>query len=165
MALDSTTNKSLIVWLSGSEIAVFARLQLARPRLVNPPVSAEIQAPSDVKQIVEHSCYSCHSNKTRLPWFDQIAPAYCGVQFDSDYKNWKLVPWNQQRDPRWFGGLIPGQTSSVELVMVEAGTDHYPRHLYTEFSGNPLQEVISQTETFPGDRTAYLLSQRAAFTP
>jgi hypothetical protein len=29
-----------------------------------------------VKQILRNSCYNCHSNETRLPWFDRIVPAY-----------------------------------------------------------------------------------------
>jgi hypothetical protein len=29
-----------------------------------------------VQQILRTSCYNCHSNETRLPWFDRIVPAY-----------------------------------------------------------------------------------------
>lgn len=50
--------------------------QLVRPALVNPPVIAELNVPADVKQIFSTSCYNCHSNETRLSWFDKIVPAY-----------------------------------------------------------------------------------------
>jgi hypothetical protein len=40
----------------------------------NPPVTAEIQAPPAVRDILKHSCYNCHSNETDLEWFDKIAP-------------------------------------------------------------------------------------------
>jgi hypothetical protein len=52
MALGSHKNRRVIVWLAESLVDVFTCLQLARPQLTNPPVSAEIQAPADVKQIL-----------------------------------------------------------------------------------------------------------------
>jgi mono/diheme cytochrome c family protein len=36
---------------------------------------AEIQAPEDVKAILNSSCFACHSDENRLSWFDQITPA------------------------------------------------------------------------------------------
>lgn len=54
----------------------FLLLQLVRPRLPHPPVTAELQAPEDVKQILKNACYNCHSNQTTLSWFDYPVPAY-----------------------------------------------------------------------------------------
>ncbi|HSE25635.1 MAG TPA: cytochrome P460 family protein [Pyrinomonadaceae bacterium] len=51
-------------------------LQFVRPVLQNSPVTGELQAPAALKQILRNSCYDCHSNETRLSWFDQIVPAY-----------------------------------------------------------------------------------------
>lgn len=61
---------------------VFLAMQFVRPRLTNPPVTAELQAPVEVKQVLQHSCYNCHSNETKLPWFDEVAPAYWMVSRD-----------------------------------------------------------------------------------
>ncbi|HEY8942973.1 MAG TPA: heme-binding domain-containing protein, partial [Polyangiaceae bacterium] len=55
---------------------VFVLAQLFRPELSNPPVTADLSAPAPVKAILRRSCYDCHSNETRLPWFDRIVPAY-----------------------------------------------------------------------------------------
>jgi hypothetical protein len=55
---------------------VFIAIQFIRPTLTNLPVTADLQAPPEVKQILKNSCYSCHSNETKLPWFDEIAPGY-----------------------------------------------------------------------------------------
>jgi hypothetical protein len=60
----------------------FAGIQLIRPELTNPPVTAELQAPAEVKQVLRNSCYSCHSNETKLPWFDKVVPAYWLVASD-----------------------------------------------------------------------------------
>ncbi len=63
-------------------IAVILGLQLVRPTIGNPPVTAEVQVPEPVRQILRNSCYNCHSNQTRLSWFDQPAPAYWLVAHD-----------------------------------------------------------------------------------
>jgi Haem-binding domain len=61
---------------------LFFLAQLYRPKIDHPPVTAEIQAPPEVRQILRNSCYNCHSNETRLSWFDQPAPAYWMVARD-----------------------------------------------------------------------------------
>ena len=63
-------------WWIGALLVVFIALQFVRPGLTNPPVTAELNAPPEVKAILKNSCYNCHSNETKLPWFDQVAPAY-----------------------------------------------------------------------------------------
>ena len=35
----------------------------------------ELQAPPKVQAILVRSCYDCHSNHTRWPWYSNIAPA------------------------------------------------------------------------------------------
>lgn len=57
-------------------------IQFIRPAISHPPVTADLAAPPDVKQILRNSCYDCHSNETRLAWFDQIVPGYWLVARD-----------------------------------------------------------------------------------
>jgi hypothetical protein len=54
----------------------FLAMQFVRPALRNPPVTADLEVPGDVKQILKTSCYNCHSNETRLSWFDKPMPAF-----------------------------------------------------------------------------------------
>jgi hypothetical protein len=61
---------------------LFLALQLVRPELKNPPVTAEMQAPPDIKHILKASCYNCHSNEIQVPWFDRVVPAYWLVTRD-----------------------------------------------------------------------------------
>jgi hypothetical protein len=56
-------------------LIVFLVLQLIGPRVTNPPVTADLVAPGDVKAVLKTSCYNCHSNESRLWWYDKIAPA------------------------------------------------------------------------------------------
>jgi hypothetical protein len=57
-------------------VLAFLAIQFIRPKITNPPVTADLQAPPEVKQILKTACYNCHSNETALPWFDKLAPAY-----------------------------------------------------------------------------------------
>ncbi len=45
-------------------------------------MTAAISAPPEVKAILQRACYNCHSNQTRLAWFDEPAPAYWLVARD-----------------------------------------------------------------------------------
>lgn len=60
-------------------LLIGAALQFVRRPLDNPPVTGDLQAPADVKAILRRSCYNCHSNETRLAWFDEMVPAYWTV--------------------------------------------------------------------------------------
>src|ERR1700730_2761503 len=71
-----------LLWTVAVLVAVFVCLQFIRPELTNPPVTAELQAPTEVKQVLKNSCYNCHSNETKLPWFDKVVPAYWVVSSD-----------------------------------------------------------------------------------
>jgi hypothetical protein len=63
-------------------VVVGAAIQFVRPKIENPPVTAELQVPEPVREILKNSCYNCHSNETQLSWFDQPAPAYWLVAHD-----------------------------------------------------------------------------------
>src|SRR6202042_162070 len=57
-------------------------IQFIRPSIPHPPVTGDLQAPPEVKAVLERACYDCHSNQTQLKWFDQPAPAYWLVAQD-----------------------------------------------------------------------------------
>jgi hypothetical protein len=63
-------------------IAVFVALQVAHPGIPVKPATADLQAPFEVRQILDKDCYSCHSDQRRLSWFDQIVPGYWLVRHD-----------------------------------------------------------------------------------
>jgi Cytochrome P460/Haem-binding domain len=63
-------------------IAVFAVLQAIRPSIPAKPATAELQAPPEVKHILEKGCYSCHSDQRRISWFDEVVPGYWLVRHD-----------------------------------------------------------------------------------
>lgn len=64
------------LWAFATLLVAVLGVQLVRPRLTHPPVTADLAAPPNVKQILKTSCYNCHSNETKLSWFDWPVPAY-----------------------------------------------------------------------------------------
>src|SRR5271170_4909811 len=71
-----------IVKLAVAGVAAFALLQFVRPGIPAQPATAEIQAPPEIRSILNKDCYSCHSDQRRLSWFDEIVPGYWLVRND-----------------------------------------------------------------------------------
>ena len=63
-------------WLIGLglPLAVLAGLQFLPAARTNPPPGTEIDVPEPVAAILKRSCYDCHSNGTRWPWYSGVAP-------------------------------------------------------------------------------------------
>jgi hypothetical protein len=68
--------------LAAVGIVFFLVLQAIRPGIPAPAATAELQAPPEIRHILEKDCYACHSNERRLAWFDQIVPGYWLVRHD-----------------------------------------------------------------------------------
>ena len=49
----------------------FIQVEKTNPK-TNPAL--EIKAPKEVMAILKNSCYDCHSNQVRWPWYSNIAP-------------------------------------------------------------------------------------------
>jgi hypothetical protein len=99
---------------------------------------------------------------------NDIAVSYARTNTQHDYPAGSvlyLATWSQQEDPRWFGGNIPAAPKSVEVVTVSTTADHHLLYSYQQYTGSPLKQVAQQQGTTPGDRAAYLLSQRSAVFP
>jgi mono/diheme cytochrome c family protein len=79
--VDRTRVRTLI-WIGVVLLLAFVALQFIRPKIGNPAITADLQAPSNVKEILRISCYNCHSNETKLAWFDEVVPAYWLVARD-----------------------------------------------------------------------------------
>lgn len=62
-------------------IAAFALIQFHCPERTNPPsdpansLFAMVPVPEEVRTVLERSCFDCHSNETRWPWYSTLAPA------------------------------------------------------------------------------------------
>jgi hypothetical protein len=56
-------------------LGAFALIQLVPYRVSNPPVTGEPKWDSPrTRALVVASCFDCHSNQTRTPWYGKVAP-------------------------------------------------------------------------------------------
>jgi hypothetical protein len=62
--------------------ALFGLAQCVRLPASNPPVRGDLVAPAEVKTVLRHACYDCHSNETRWPWYSAIAPVSWVIRRD-----------------------------------------------------------------------------------
>ncbi|WP_263381929.1 heme-binding domain-containing protein [Granulicella arctica] len=136
-----------VLKLAALAFVVFVVLQFVRPTLKNPPVTAEIQAPVAVKAILRKDCYSCHSNETKLPWFDQVVPAYWLVAHDVKtarmHLNFSEI------------GKLPPEAQRAMLFeavnQVQLGAMPLPsyRHVHPESTVTPEELVVLRTYLDP----------------
>lgn len=56
-------------------VVIIIGIQFIPVERTNPPVVSDIDAPSEIKDILRKACYDCHSNETSWAWYTKIAPA------------------------------------------------------------------------------------------
>ena len=66
--------KKIALVAAGALLGLGAAIQLIPVERSNPPVSAEIEGPAEVRRVLKASCYDCHSHETRWPWYSRVAP-------------------------------------------------------------------------------------------
>lgn len=48
----------------------------------NAPATHPIKAPAEVTKVLQRACYDCHSNQTKLNWYDKVAPVSWVINHD-----------------------------------------------------------------------------------
>ena len=78
-------------------IAVFVGIQFVPVSRTNPPVTSEVPASPEVRQILQRACYNCHSNETAWPWYSHVAPVSWLVTRDvhDGRKHVNLSEWDR----------------------------------------------------------------------
>lgn len=90
----------VLKWAALAAVAAAVGIQfLPGGARTNPPVTGEIQAPPEVLFILRRSCYDCHSNETRWPWYARVAPVSWliardvgGARFKMNFSTWSAIP-------------------------------------------------------------------------
>lgn len=63
-------------------VGIFVILQLIPVNQTNPLVVQDVNAPDDIKTLLKTSCYDCHSNESKWPWYSRIAPGSFLISHD-----------------------------------------------------------------------------------
>jgi len=78
----------VLLTILGWSFAILLLLQFIQIEIPTPPKASpadQIKAPKKVMNILQKSCYDCHSNQTKMPWYGNISPISIGVH--SNIKN------------------------------------------------------------------------------
>ncbi len=94
----------------GSLAAALLVIQLVPARVTNLPSKDALPAPPEVQQTLRRSCYDCHSNQMRWPWFSRIAPLSWLVAHDVElgrkeinFSEWdEYYPATRRRKLQWM---------------------------------------------------------------
>lgn len=64
--------RTFLIWV----LSIFIILQFIPVDIENPKTDKklEIKASSKIMSIFKKSCYDCHSNEVKIPWYSKIAP-------------------------------------------------------------------------------------------
>jgi hypothetical protein len=65
-----------------STLGIIGAIQLVPVSRSNPPVTADLVAPDNVRAILRRSCYDCHSNESTWPWYAYVAPVSWFIAHD-----------------------------------------------------------------------------------
>jgi hypothetical protein len=86
-------------------LGLLVAIQFVPVRRTNPPVVMEPVAPEDVITVLKRSCYDCHSNETRWPWYAWVAPVSWQVvrdvrlaRGDLNFSEWPALDVEGERE-------------------------------------------------------------------
>jgi hypothetical protein len=135
-------NRARAKWYVIGLIAVLAVIQLIQPSRTNPAVTASrtieahVQIPRDVGQVLQRTCYDCHSNATVWPWYAYVAPIswYVAHDVNAARRHVNFQDWEAQINPqegKEHLGLIcklvrNGQMPPADYRVMHKGTDLSP---------------------------------------
>jgi hypothetical protein len=94
-----TWRRAILLALAGLIV-----IQLVPVDRDNPPIASTVPAPADVTAILRRSCFDCHSNETRWPWYSRIAPIAWVVAHDvhegrrhANFSEWDRLTENRRQ--------------------------------------------------------------------
>jgi len=113
--------KLLLILISAGLIII----QFLPVERTNPQVMNKINAPDKVMKIMEKSCFDCHSNETKWPWYSYVAPISFLVIHDVEegreylnFSEWGNYPFDKQNNLK-------------VQIWEEVEQDKMPLNLYT----------------------------------
>lgn len=110
--------------------AVWLGAALVTPRPVNPPIvwASTLEAgaftPADVRIVLRTSCFDCHSDETRWPWYSATFPASWIMR--RDVSNGR----GQLNFSRWAGYSVFERADLLDEICIKAGAGVMPLRSY-----------------------------------
>ena len=97
--------------------AVVIGIQLIPVKRINPAVVSDFDGPSEVKAILQSSCYDCHSNETEWPWYSHVAPMSWLVAHDvkDGREHLNFSNWEPLKDIVWIRTQIYNMAANGQM--------------------------------------------------
>lgn len=111
-------------------IAIVIILQFIKPELKNPSednnkfIASHIQVPDNVMNQLEKSCFDCHSNRTKWPWYSKISPVVYLINSDVEEGREHL------NFSEWGNYSISEMKEKLEDINKEIMDDEMPLWIY-----------------------------------
>ena len=85
--------------------------------------------PEDIGKMLKSSCYDCHSNNTKYPWYDKIAPVSWWVSGHIDHAKEEL------NFSEWDTYTAKKKKHKLEEIVEETGEGEMPLNSYLWMHG------------------------------
>jgi hypothetical protein len=97
--------KRWLLRISIGLLVVLVAIQFVPVARTNPAVTKPLVAPPEIESILRRSCYDCHSNETRWPWYAHVAPISWLVADDVEKgrKHLNLSAWGDYNSDKRSG--------------------------------------------------------------
>jgi heme-binding protein len=132
-------------WIVVVLACLFVVAQFSRPARTNPAVDqsrdlqAHTQVTPQVAAILDRSCGDCHSNKTRWPWYSNVAPVSWFVidHVDHGRSHLNFSDWGRlnQREAQEMLGQICREVKSGNMPL----SSYTPLHPGSKLSGDDVR--------------------------
>ena len=143
----------VLLQILGWSIATLILLQFIKIDVPPPPKATpqdEIKAPKEVMSILKKSCYDCHSNETKWPWYSNIAPISWQVKSNvKNGRNWlNFSIWNkysQEKKQKLYRGMVNALKIKMPpaeylLIHKEARLTPKERRVLQDWAQNQIKE-------------------------
>lgn len=153
--------RKVLRWVLLVAVSLFVIAQFIRPAKTNPAadqslaLEANMQVDPKVSAIIDRSCADCHSNKTRWPWYTNVAPVSWFVinhvnegRHDLNLSEWGKYSARRQTDKL---GQICQMVKEGEMPL----SSYTPLHPGSKLTADDVKTICDWTErvqTLPGVR-------------
>ena len=107
-------------------LAAFIVIQFFQPDRSTPEPKGELKAPPEVMNVLEQSCYDCHSYETDWPWYSYVNPIGWLVGYDVSHSR-EYVNFSNWQE---YGAQKQYLIRQEILEVVESGEMPLPRYLW-----------------------------------
>lgn len=138
-------------WIVVVMVCLFVVAQFSRPARTNPTVDqsralqAHTQVSTEVAAILDRSCGDCHSNKTRWPWYSNVAPVSWFVidHVDHGRSHLNFSEWGRfnQREAQEMLGQICREVKSGSMPL----SSYTPLHPGSKLSADDVKMLCDWT--------------------